>query len=868
MRTNMKKFTAKNPFNQPALDYLYTLSQKPRYSSSDHYPRLFFKGMQSLAKCPLYIGNFQDALSLSGVGNFLAREIMKAVNGDDADEAMTSSPKTVKKTAAKRKQTKTTASPSKSRATTLPTANKNNKSQKAEATNKNKKTKSVPSKVNDSVPFPNPPKSTTVAAKRGKKSATSTNTNTLSTKEEAHMRTTNESIGILTNLHLYKNWKTILLLDKREYHSNAVQSVLLQYSIDCEQRQLPIGDIIWVARGEYQPTSTTTEGHMTSNATNPQPILPKSIEIVLGTIIERKSLADLASSLYGTRFEEQRLRLKHSHSAMDCANQVMFLVEGSNMNEIGNCPAATLRYAMMSTRIHMGFQIIRTKNLEDTCRMLRRIHTRVVARTFTDEMKRWRIRSFHESPTSNKKRRRSRAPWEGPAAFQSTPNIPFERTRHYLYEELKTKIELDRERGTRSIHAIFRAQLKQVESMSVKKVEGISRLYRTPRELMEGYEQLFTEEECDKMVEDIPLGISIARASRVGPKSSMELSYVYTRGGDLRRWTENNEENTNKECALKPPSKSTAKNPLPSESDTTPKRGNKRYLDDYKDYVISPEIAANFFTPEKPNTLVSLPSRSVSTTQPTTLGGINSLSQNFQSTVNGSHFEGLDLTQSSTDDTPFKTSISPSILPKGNDVSTKQPKTKSMRFESLDLTQSSNESYVPESPFDELENKSLLRLNSVPLKDTPMDSQLKKGTNRDKETSTSGSTLYSSKFTTKTEPETFDLTQPSSDDESANEKTQKLSNPSSYHENETYSPKKSTREAIAEKEQSRIPAISSGKIEPKIISTKDTIKKLLSDDYDSDLELQQTISKVLEQSKRDVSRQRTTESNIEIIELD
>lgn len=58
-----------------------------------------------------------------------------------------------------------------------------------------------------------------------------------------------------------------------------LQSALLQKGVPCETRQLPLGDMLWVARREDNPTS----------------------EVLLGYIVERKTASDLASSIVDGR---------------------------------------------------------------------------------------------------------------------------------------------------------------------------------------------------------------------------------------------------------------------------------------------------------------------------------------------------------------------------------------------------------------------------------------------------------------------------------------------------------------------------------------------------------------------------------------
>ncbi len=130
-------------------------------------------------------------------------------------------------------------------------------------------------------------------------------------------------------------------MDSREYKSDQVQSRLLQKGIYCEQRTLPIGDMLWIARGYNKNTLGNKAG---SRVTAGELALPETVEIVLDTIIERKTLEDLMSSLYGTRWNEQRLRLKQhtvnttSTSVSSVGNQrrcdqqpqVIYLIESSS----------------------------------------------------------------------------------------------------------------------------------------------------------------------------------------------------------------------------------------------------------------------------------------------------------------------------------------------------------------------------------------------------------------------------------------------------------------------------------------------------------------------------------------------------------
>lgn len=59
----------------------------------------------------------------------------------------------------------------------------------------------------------------------------------------------------------------------------AQQSALLQKGVSCETRQLPLGDMVWVAKRKDAPAP----------------------EVLLGYIIERKTASDLAYSIVDGR---------------------------------------------------------------------------------------------------------------------------------------------------------------------------------------------------------------------------------------------------------------------------------------------------------------------------------------------------------------------------------------------------------------------------------------------------------------------------------------------------------------------------------------------------------------------------------------
>lgn len=280
-------------------------------------------------------------------------------------------------------------------------------------------------------------------------------------------------------------WKAILLIDGRERNSKNIVSRCMQAGIPSEERHLPIGDMAWIARCD-------TLG----------------LEVMLGTIIERKEVSDLASSLFGSRYLEQRLRLQHSGLP-----QVLFLVEG-NINSVMNCPAETLRMAMMETRVQLGFQVLQTTHMDDTIQVLKGLHRRIVQRTFPEAFS--ELPTFSNSPSANRNNRKRRRPTSlRELEFDTAPTPPFSTERFITYPELKAKVERDREAGTRPVGALYHAMLKQVSTLSHKKCQAVSEEYPTLRALLTAYEQ---SDDPQQMVGDLPCD-----RQKVGPKSSANL---------------------------------------------------------------------------------------------------------------------------------------------------------------------------------------------------------------------------------------------------------------------------------------------------------------------------------------------------------
>ena len=142
---------------------------------------------------------------------------------------------------------------------------------------------------------------------------------------------------------LPQNMELVLLIDVREMKSrrdrNYFAENLLKLGVPVIKRALPVGDAMWIAR----PVGSTDMAQ----------------EVVLGFIVERKQLEDLAQSIRSKRLVEQRTRL--------CAMQmqVTYIVEGDDKATfMRDGPAMDTVLARMDSAF--GFHVHWTRSSKDT----------------------------------------------------------------------------------------------------------------------------------------------------------------------------------------------------------------------------------------------------------------------------------------------------------------------------------------------------------------------------------------------------------------------------------------------------------------------------------------------------------------------
>ena len=508
--TSSKKMKAKCAQNQQGLDRLQELNENTEEKNpNSNYVLTIQRAMKSLRDCPTEITTAKEACALKFIGPSMSKIICPRPPLSQV------APPPLLTT------TTTTAPPP------------------------------LPGPSTSSVPAPNLLQSTLTG---GIAAAAIAATTTIQTKRTAarkeqgptnKQRTYEREVQKADNLDLASlkgPWKVILLVDGREHKSKHVVAKCKQSGIPCEERHLAIGDMTWIARSEHD-----------------------QVEIMCGTIVERKESADLVSSLFGTRYLEQRLRLQNCGLP-----QLLFLVEG-DLTRNSNCPMETLHMAMMETRA-LGFHAIHTNHLQDTVRHLKGLHRRIVQRTFPQAFSS-ELPTFSNSPPiesrgRNRRRRRPTSLLE--MVFDGPPVPPLDSQRFMTYGELKAKVEMDREAGTKTMGAIYMAMcklcklrsificfvtfflfsfksssssssgfyflvggvVKQVSTLSHKKCEAIASYYPTIHSLMTAFTESSdssssSSSQPQTLVRDIPCG-----SQKVGPKAANELYLSCCMGRD------------------------------------------------------------------------------------------------------------------------------------------------------------------------------------------------------------------------------------------------------------------------------------------------------------------------------------------------
>ncbi|EFN56306.1 hypothetical protein CHLNCDRAFT_144716 [Chlorella variabilis] len=154
-----------------------------------------------------------------------------------------------------------------------------------------------------------------------------------------------------------EEYEVLMLVDGREQYRrdggqgnraalDAHIATMRAAGLAVEQRQLPIGDAVWVARSRRQPGA----------------------EYVLDYCLERKSVHDLAASITTTRYERQKYHLKRCG-----VRHLYYLVEGDPDTLRTEVAQKGVRTASAKIEVVDGFTVLRTSDHHSTFRLYQRL---------------------------------------------------------------------------------------------------------------------------------------------------------------------------------------------------------------------------------------------------------------------------------------------------------------------------------------------------------------------------------------------------------------------------------------------------------------------------------------------------------------
>ncbi|XP_030378402.1 crossover junction endonuclease MUS81 [Scaptodrosophila lebanonensis] len=225
-----------------------------------------------------------------------------------------------------------------------------------------------------------------------------------------------------------------------------LQSLVVQHEV----RRLTVGDFLWIARDA---------------AGN---------ELVLPYIVERKRMDDLASSIRDGRFHEQKHRLRQCGIP-----HVIYLIEDYGDNQHVGLPLDSLEQALVNTRIHCGFHVVRTDNHYRSMSYLAGVTRTLVLLYGAKFLHSVDKQSLHPICPSDAR--------VGLLKFRA------------LYEDSARNAQL-------TVREVFVQQLLQIHSLSLERALAIVERYPTPRLLLDAYAVCETAAEGRRLLASIPCG--------------------------------------------------------------------------------------------------------------------------------------------------------------------------------------------------------------------------------------------------------------------------------------------------------------------------------------------------------------------------
>lgn len=253
-------------------------------------------------------------------------------------------------------------------------------------------------------------------------------------------------------------FKTKIVLDSREVASrqdrSGLSNDLRNKGLDIEVSPLSLGDCLWVAEHETGRRA------------------------VLDWIVERKTLADLRSSIHDGRFQEQKQRL-----AKSTVKNAVYLIEIANNaanSEMFKENKQKFLTAMSQTLVRHGFYLKLTRSQNETVQYLSQL-TNLLEKKYADKPLTVVVPNISNfGPSMNVARD------DLPGAHLA---IDFS-----AFHEGLTKSKL------RTLGDTFQLMLRAIKGVSPEKALAIQREFPTPAHLMKAYEDSGSEDEKQRLL--------------------------------------------------------------------------------------------------------------------------------------------------------------------------------------------------------------------------------------------------------------------------------------------------------------------------------------------------------------------------------
>lgn len=253
-------------------------------------------------------------------------------------------------------------------------------------------------------------------------------------------------------------FKTKIVLDSREVASrqdrSGLSNDLRNKGLDIEVSPLSLGDCLWVAEHETGRRA------------------------VLDWIVERKTLADLRSSIHDGRFQEQKQRL-----AKSTVKNAVYLIEIANNaanSEMFKENKQKFLTAMSQTLVRHGFYLKLTRSQNETVQYLSQL-TNLLEKKYADKPLTVVVPNISNFGPSMSEARNDLTGTHLAIDFSA-------------FHEGLTKSKL------RTIGDTFQLMLRTIKGVSPEKAMAIQREFPTPAHLMKAYEDASTEDDKQRLL--------------------------------------------------------------------------------------------------------------------------------------------------------------------------------------------------------------------------------------------------------------------------------------------------------------------------------------------------------------------------------